>query len=89
MQTAEKRKDPQPDEATSLYEVIASRPDGRAYPFGMTFTDPETANAYADRMNAIGYSAEVSPEFTTERNLKAALENARSHFDDAAIKPDE
>jgi hypothetical protein len=87
MQTAEKKQDHQP-EAVSLFEVIASRPDGKAYPFGMTFTDPETASAYADRMNAIGYTAEVSPEFTTERNLKAALENARRHFEDTDIKPE-
>jgi hypothetical protein len=88
MQTQNEQNNHQP-EAVSLFEVIASRQGGKAYPFGMTFTDPETASAYADRMNAIGYSAEVSPEFTTERNLKAALENARRHFEDTDIKPEE
>lgn len=87
MQTAETTKDPQP-EATSLYEVIAFRPDGRGHPFGMTFTEESTASAYADRMNAIGYSAEVSPEFTTEPTLRAALGNAREHFKDPAITPE-
>lgn len=87
MQTAEIRKDPQP-EATSLYEVIASHAGGKGYPFGMTFTDQGTASAYADRMNALGYSAEVSPEFKTETTLAAALESARRHFEDPAIRPD-
>lgn len=87
MQTQNEQNNHQP-EAVSLFEVIASKEGGKAYPFGMTFTDPETAAAYANRMTDLGYSAEVSPQFETEPDLKAALENARRHFEDTDIKPE-
>jgi hypothetical protein len=84
MQTTKEQTDAQP-QAVTLFEVIADHPTSRAGAFGMTFTDKGTAAEYARRMNAAGYDAEVSPEFTTEATLKAALENAQHHFRDQRI----
>lgn len=84
MPTTNKQNDQQ-QKAVSLFEVIADHPASRAGAFGMTFTDEGTAQACANRLVAIGYEAEVSPEFTTEANLRQALQNARQHFKDPRI----
>lgn len=84
MQTTKEQTDHQP-EAVTLFEVIADHPTSRAGAFGMTFTDEGTAAEYARRMNAAGYNAEVSPEFTTEATLEAALRNAAEYFKDQKI----
>jgi hypothetical protein len=83
--TAAKHKDEAP-KGTALYEVIAHREGLPKHAYGVTFTDEGTATAYAERLKAMGYAAEVSPEFTTQPTLKAALEEASDYFNDKALK---
>lgn len=78
---------------TELHEVItvspdspALRPAGRA--FGQTFTDRATALAYARAMRRAGYSADVSPVFTTVDTITAALRQAARFYDNARLSQD-
>lgn len=69
--------------AVSLYEVITSSGTGRA--FGITFHSRDTAQQYAERMQAAGYAVDPWPEFLTANSLQSALEQAAEYYDDARL----
>lgn len=69
--------------SVTLYEVITTDAEGRAY--GMTFHDKWTALAYALAVRRLDYAADVSPAFETEANLTAALQSAATFYADHRI----
>lgn len=72
------------EEVVSLFEVIASY-TSRPEAFGVTFSDEGQATAYRERLEALGYTVEPSPEFATEPTLEAALESAAAYFRDPRL----
>jgi hypothetical protein len=66
----------------SLWEVIV-RKKRKAY--GLTFTDFELAERYANHMLAIGYTVDEFPEYPTIDTYQDARDDARAFFCDMAI----
>lgn len=73
------KTDQENGKAVDLWEVISTNADGAA--FGQTFHSEQTAAAYTRTMQAKGYSADMSPAFNTQPDLKTALQNAASFYD--------
>jgi hypothetical protein len=59
---------------TVLYEVIARGENGPA--FGMTFTEQETAESYAEALKAKGFKIDPFPAYNAHKNLAEALAQA-------------
>lgn len=66
-----------------LIDVITDHP-GHEEAYGVTFTDPATASAYADRMQASGYGV-VILKYDTALTLDDALTAARNYFGDPRL----
>jgi len=72
-----------------LCEVICDSPKAGKSPFGMTFSDEALAQKFARTMRRNGYKAEVSPVYSTEPTLAAALTSAARFFDDERLNADQ
>lgn len=72
----------------TLYEVIADQPSQRRPAYGVTFTDPAEADAYAAALRAAGYSVDHSEPFETFATARDALDDAAAFFKDAALTAD-
>lgn len=65
----------------ALTEVICDHPSRGSSAYGLTFADRAEALSFALHMRRAGYSVDVSPEFSTEASVSAAVASAASYFD--------
>ena len=75
-------------EPITTFDVIADALTQPAVAFGQSFTSEDDAKAYADQMEALGYSAEVLPGHETVTPAEA-LRIAAEYFGDDRLNPEQ
>ena len=78
----------QQDEPTTTFDVIADALKQPAAAFGQSFASEDDAKAYAEQLEATGYSAEVLPGQDTVKPAEA-LRIAAEYFGDDRLNPEQ